>query len=136
MKISEVMQKEIVSATIEMSVGDVGRLFVSKQIGCAPVISSDGELMGIASKSDLIRALSERSDQGLLAFSDPTIKIWEIMSSKVLKVEAAEDVGSVARKMRDAHVHRVLVYDGGELVGLATAFDMLEALGESPDVHG
>jgi CBS domain-containing protein len=32
--------------------------------------------------------------------------------------------------MRDAHVHRVLVYDGGELVGLATAFDLLEAVAD------
>jgi predicted transcriptional regulator len=130
MKISEVMQKEIVSANIEMSVGKVGQLFVSKKIGCAPVLSADGELMGIVSKSDLIESLAERTDQGLMTFSDPTIKIWEIMSSKLLKVEADEDVESVARKMRDAHVHRVLVYDGGELVGLATAFDMLEALAD------
>ena len=128
MKISEVMQKEIVSANIEMSVGKVGQLFVSKKIGCAPVLSAEGELMGIVSKSDLIESMAERGDQGLMAFSDPTVKIWEIMSSNLLKVESDEEVESVARKMRDAHVHRVLVYEGGELVGLATAFDMLEAL--------
>jgi predicted transcriptional regulator len=134
MKISEVMQKDIVSANIEMSVGKLGKLFVDKQIGCAPVVSGEGEPMGIVSKTDLIRALSDRAEQGLMAFSDPTIKVWEIMSSKLLKVEKDEDVGSVARKMREEHVHRVLVYDGSELVGLATAFDMLEALVESPDI--
>jgi CBS domain-containing protein len=130
MKISEVMQREVISANIDMSVQEVGRLLASEGIGGAPILSSDGQVKGIISRSDLINALAERSDEGLMIFSDPTVKVWEIMTQKVLKVEADDDLQSVAQKMRDDHVHRVLVYDGGELVGIATSFDLVCAFAD------
>jgi CBS domain-containing protein len=131
MKISEVMQREVISANIDMSVQAVGRLLASHGISGTPVLSSEGEVKGIVTRSDLIRALAERSDEGLMIFSDPTVKVWEIMTQKVLKVDAEDDLHSVASKMRDEHVHRVLVYDGGELVGIATSFDLVCAFADS-----
>jgi len=37
-------------------------------------------------------------------------------------------IADVARKMLDQHIHRVLVIEGGMLLGVITTFDLLRVL--------
>lgn len=56
----------------------------------------------------------------------------EIMSRDVVTVLAGTLLPEVARRMLDHHVHRVLVVDGDDLVGVLSAFDFVRlAAGEA-----
>ena len=52
----------------------------------------------------------------------------DIMTTDVVTVGPKEPVQEVARRMIDGRIHRVLVMDRGELLGIVTSFDLLEAV--------
>ena len=55
-EVGEVMAKEVVSVTEDTEIGEVARIFVERKIGCVPVLDEDGELLGLVTETDLIRA--------------------------------------------------------------------------------
>ena len=61
-KVSSVMTKDAVTVTEEMPAREVAHLMYKKNIKRVPVVR-DGKLVGLVSRSDLIRALSQRLDE-------------------------------------------------------------------------
>jgi CBS domain-containing protein len=61
-KVSTVMSKDAITVTEEMPAREVAQLMYAKNIKRTPVVR-DGKLVGIVSRSDLIRALSQRLDE-------------------------------------------------------------------------
>ena len=47
------------------------------------------------------------------------------MTSNVISVQADASIQDVAQMMVEARIHRVLVYEGTEPVGIVTAFDFV-----------
>ena len=145
----DVMQGPVVSVSPETSLADVVRLFAEEQIHGAPVISDDGEVVGVISMSDLIGAAMNDAESGGLAsdylrelveFSAPD---WasgesadfqdrlrqttaaEVMTSGAATVPASAPVGEVAALMYQSRIHRVWVVERGGLVGVISTFDLL-----------
>lgn len=56
--IADVMTRDPFTATPEMTVEEAGRAMVEHAVGCLPVVD-DGELVGVVTKSDLLRAFVE-----------------------------------------------------------------------------
>jgi CBS domain-containing protein len=94
------------------------------------VLGSAGQVVGIVSKTDIVRALSDENGRNLSDFADAGLTVEDVMTHDVLTVKAEDDVREVARQMIDLHVHRLLVCDGEEVVGIITAFDLLRALAD------
>lgn len=109
----------------------------------APVISSDGAMVGVVSISDVLRAGAKagaeseaahlagyREDTGLgyevgkeqlarlLRSAGGSRPVSEIMTPAVIHVEAATPVLEALRLMHDRKIHRVFVMNGGRLVGM------------------
>jgi predicted transcriptional regulator len=125
MKVSELMQAPVHSIRFDATLQDFDQLLLEQNISGAPVLAADGELLGLVSKTDVVRSYNE----------DPLIfqrglKIWEIMTTEVLVVPSEQDVRETARKMREARLHRVLVCDGGELLGVVSSFDFLSVVAD------
>jgi CBS domain-containing protein len=55
--VEDVMTTELVTVTRETSVADVATLMVDKDVSCVPVLDGD-ELVGVVSKSDIVRHMS------------------------------------------------------------------------------
>ena len=56
--------------------------------------------------------------------------VGEAMSRKLFGVGPDDDVRVAARHMADADVHRVLVLEGGRMVGIVSASDIVRAVAE------
>ena len=54
--------------------------------------------------------------------------VAEAMSRKLLSVRPDDEVRVAARRMSEADVHRVLVLEGGRLVGILSASDIVRAV--------
>ena len=128
MRAGEVMQKGVISVSPELSLADLEEFLTTEDIGGAPVLGSAGQVVGIVSKTDIVRALSDENGRSLSDFADAGLTVEDVMTHDVLTVKAEDEVREVARQMIDLHVHRLLVCDGDEVVGIITTFDLLRAL--------
>jgi CBS domain-containing protein len=127
MLVQDVMQKGILSVSPELGLADFEQMLTSEDISGAPVMGSDDRLVGIASKTDIVRALSEQAGARADELA-PELTVEDIMTSDVVTAGPSEPVQDVARRMIDGRLHRVLVVEDGEVVGIVTTFDLLEAV--------
>jgi CBS domain-containing protein len=127
---------------------DVHRLFAEEEISGAPVLDEDGALVGVITSSDLVRSVEEERDtvavettyfRDLLPYSSPDWstesedlqdrlrerRAEDAMTTSVLTVAPDVPAPEIARRLREHRVHRVFVTDGGRLVGVISAFDLL-----------
>ena len=151
---ASVMTDSIVSVSPEASLRDVLRLFVEENIHGAPVIGDDGEIKGVISTSDLLRA--EENEQSTvvaetdylreyLDFSAPDWsgdlvdfqdrlaqrRVDDVMTKSFASVPPDASIPIVARCLRENAIHRVWVVDGQKLCGVISAIDLMPLLESS-----
>ncbi|MCI0888395.1 MAG: CBS domain-containing protein [Chloroflexi bacterium] len=98
-------------AGIRMTVGKISGL---------PVVDSEKSLIGIVTEFDLVRAL--RADTDLAATS-----VDELMTRDVITVEADTPVDEVMAILERERILRVPVVSDGNLIGVVSRSDILEA---------
>ncbi|MCA9284908.1 MAG: CBS domain-containing protein [Phycisphaerales bacterium] len=140
----DVMTSEPVCAEIGMSVRQVARLLEENEISGAPVIDGRGCVVGVVSKSDLVRrylgAESDYDPQFLVEFfrgdaesdgggAEPFLGVEEFMTSDPITAAPNTPLPQLAGRMAEARVHRVIVVDGeGFPVGIVTSLDLVKAI--------
>jgi CBS domain-containing protein len=128
MRAADIMQKNIMAVSPELPIASLEGFLSSEDISGAPVQDDRGTIVGIVSKTDLVRALSDREE------NDPDVTIGEdltvedIMTRDVVTVLPDADIKAVAQNMLDGRLHRVLVAKDGEVLGIITTFDLLALL--------
>lgn len=115
------MQTDVMVITTDTSLLDIHRMFVQEEIHGAPVVDDDGTVRGVITSLDLLKPGADDVDSERLTAAD-------VMTREVVSVPPNMPVEEVAATMRHQHVHRVLVIDDGELLGVLTTFDLLRAL--------
>ncbi len=145
LRVQEVMTREPVCAERSTTIRELARMFEEFEISGVPVIDQEGSVIGVVTKTDLIRRCSEGSPDAppgslfeLLSdeagedtelIPEPLIVVEDFMSSDPLTVGPEDSVQSVARAMADARVHRAIVVDAEKHpVGIVTSLDLLKVL--------
>ena len=128
MRAADVMQKGVISVSPELSVLEFEEFLTSEEISGVPVSGTRGEILGVASKTDIIRVLSEEMSDQMRELLQPDLTVGDIMTREIVTVRPDEDVREVARRMIDGHLHRVLVVSSEDVVGIITTFDLLKLL--------
>ena len=118
LKIDDIMAKNVVTAQPDHTVDHVRRLMKRNRILAVPVIGPDDEPVGIVTSSDLLQEL------------DGATPVSELMTERVYKVPAYNDVTIAARIMRRHRIHHVLVTHEKKLVGIVSSFDLLQLVEE------
>jgi CBS domain-containing protein len=115
-KAENVMNKNVIYATLPDTRENVLGLFKKYHISAVPVIKN-GSLAGIVTRKDLLRKIDE--DQlALLMTPNPTT------------VQASESIKKVAEIFAKTGFRRLPVLDGEELVGIITLRDMMKKISE------
>jgi CBS domain-containing membrane protein len=98
-----------------------------------PVVD-DGKVVGIVSQQDLFRSallitlgFGRKTTSTLIK----TIKIKEVMTSKVIAISPDASIKEAARQMIDKKIGCVPVVEGDRLVGIVTETDMLQHVVEN-----
>jgi len=68
-RMHQVMTREPVTADRDMSIEEAADMFVKNSISCLPVLSPDGDIIGIITWRDILRNIDYRSDAALGATS-------------------------------------------------------------------
>ena len=128
MRAIDVMQKGVATVSPELSVQDFEEFLTGEDISGAPVVTLNGELVGIASKTDIVRALSEVAYQAGEDLYQQRLTVEEIMSREVVTVSPQAPIKEVAAIMLEGRLHRVIVADDDHILGIITPFDLLALL--------
>ena len=129
MKVGEIMQKDVVSATPNMSLAQVQRLMHDKRIRHIPVVSGN-RLVGIVTDRDIREASPSPATtltRGEINYQMDTTSIEICMSRVVMTVHADDDLAQAARVLLEHKYGCVPVVAGTQLVGIITEIDCLQA---------
>ncbi len=120
----DIMEPEVVSVPPEMTLDQFEEFLTIQDIDAAPVQNAAGEIIGIASKTDVIWALRFR-ERDRLKLTGENISVGDIMTYDVVFVPPDLSPQEVAELMIEHRIHRVLVGDKHHVRGIITAFDLL-----------
>jgi len=113
------MSKRVITVDEETPVDSVAKIMGEKSIGSV-IISSHGEPIGIFTERDLLtKFLAE--DRSL------KIEVGKACSSPLITAPMGISVHDAALIMTSKHIRRLPITREGELVGILTARDLLEA---------
>jgi CBS domain-containing protein len=122
---SEVMTSPVVSVGPRVYLKNAASLMIKGGFSGLPVVDGDGNLVGIITKTDIVRAYAEHY-HGLC-------KVREVMSSPVVTVNPFHSIYRVGKLIEKHNIGRVVVLDGGRPVGIITKTDLTFRLaGYSP----
>ena len=95
--------------------------------GMVPITEGNGEqrVTGVATDRDIALALGERDEK------PSAVRVSEVMTTKIVWCEPDSDVHEVSRKMQEAQVRRILVVEGGRLLGVISTADLARASTQS-----
>lgn len=140
---SDIMQRRVVTIGDTATVGELADLLATKRILGVPVVDSTGELVGVASVTDLTGDKPDVTDIGSAYYQDyyPQIDVWDappaemrallvrdVMSSPAITARPEDSLGKLARRMRRQRIHRLIVAERGQILGVVTTMDILKAL--------
>jgi CBS domain-containing protein len=145
-RIRDIMQTTVVAVAPSDPLTAVMRLLADEGIHGAPVVDDQRRIVGVISASDLVREAADataaaRPVQGYFAegveefpeglgamIRDDDRRVEDVMTESVLRVSPDTPVAEAARLLREHRVHRALVTEGDELVGIVSSFDLIGLL--------
>lgn len=143
MKASDIMQRELITATVETAIDDAVRLMVRHRISGLPVVDGTGAVVGILSEGDLLRRTELGTEASVPAWigwlagqgraareyvRGHARKVGEVMTAPAITVARQTEVAEVVALMESRRIKRVAVVQGGRLVGILTRSDLMRAL--------
>jgi predicted transcriptional regulator len=147
--VQDVMNPDIMTVADDMTTDELARYLTEREISGAPVVNSQGYLVGVVSMTDIGRHLAEPSefassrrsefyrdtDDDLLVedfeprpLEEPAVAVRDVMTPVVHQVPANAPIAEAARIMVEQHIHRLVVTQAKEPVGIITSMDLLRAL--------
>lgn len=149
--VKELMSPDIMTVADDMTTDELARYLVEREISGAPVVDSQGHLVGVVSMTDIGRSMAEPSevessgssdfyrdiaadlsleDLGQRYVEQRAVTVRDVMTPVIHQVPATASVAEAARLMVDQHIHRLVVTQGKEPVGIITSLDLLKMLAE------
>lgn len=112
---------EVVSIQPDASVFEALKLMANQNTGALLVLTG-GKVEGILSERDCVRRVE------LHGRNVRETKVKDIMTSKVLYVQANQSLEECIAIMIDKSIRHLPVFDAGELIGLISARDALKEM--------
>ncbi|QDU65480.1 CBS domain-containing protein [Engelhardtia mirabilis] len=157
--VRDVMQSRVIKLDASASVTDAIESLRDAGVRGAPVVDAAGALVGVVSITDLLEAsasaasevggrrreyyladpLEENFDEDADDFGakgdfSPEVladgRVAEWMNPDVLSISPDATLREACRQMAEHRVHRLVVVDGGSLVGILSTFDVVRCVAE------
>ena len=125
------MTRSVVTLNPEMNLLDAVEVLLDRRISGAPVVDSTGNLVGILSEQDCLRAAL-----GATYYGDLGGLVSDHMQRVVATVGDETPIFDVARRFIEGHFRRYPVVHGHRLVGQISRRDVLRALHELSQSEG
>lgn len=142
MLVRDVMTAEVVQLSPDNSVRQAAKLMFDHKVSGLPVLDDVGKLLGIITEGDLIRRtelcneasvltaeVGSDAEQRATAFVRRcSWRVGDVMTPDPVTVGEDTSLSRVAAHMHDRGIKRIPVVRNGELVGIVSRADLLEAI--------
>jgi CBS domain-containing protein len=121
--ILKVKGRNVVTTTANRSLLDVAKMLEQHDIGCIVIEGDDGQVAGIVSERDLVRAIGQ---SGPNVLKEP-VSVY--MTKTVVTAREADPVDRLMSQMSQMTAHRfrhMPVVDRGRLIGLVSIGDLVK----------
>lgn len=150
----DIMQAEPRTVSPQTTLPELQRRLLSERVSGFPVVE-DARLVGVVSRSDVVRHLSVEQSVGELlsdyqraagaaegdqAYLDRVaehvgrrmekVRVADVMITAVISVAPDATLVEVARTLVEKRIHRLLVVEQGRLVGLVSSMDLVRLVAD------
>lgn len=127
-RVTELMQADVRTIAEDAPVSEAIVLLADGHISALPVVNDQHQLVGILSTTDVLTAEAESEGGKALNRVATHTRVGEIMSRNPKTIGPDADIKLAAQEMLYLDVHRLLVVDGGQLVGIVSQSDIVRAV--------
>ena len=146
LKASDIMKTNVVKVPYDMTVEELARVFIEKDVTGMPVFDPDGKLLGMVTENDLISRKKKLHIPTVIRLFDAFIPLEgsETMEKEIKKMTATQagdicthelvtigedaSLEEIATIMSEKGVHHLPVMRGEELVGVIDQHDVLKGI--------
>lgn len=143
MLVRDVMVAPVITVELSATVQQVASLFLEKRISGVPVLDDRGKLVGIVSEGDLLhrveagterqrswwlRVLTESDTLAAEYVRSHSRKVSDVMTRDVITTSPQAPLHQVASLMEKNAVKRLPVLENGQLVGIVSRANLLQAV--------
>jgi len=123
--ISDYMTRDLITLSPDDEINRAMHILLDRRISGAPVLDAGGNLIGVLSKKDCLKAALHAS-----YYRDWGGTVSDYMAKDVQTLDAGMDVVAAAEAFVESSFRRFPVLELGKLVGQVSRADILRALGE------
>lgn len=140
----DIMTRKVISVSEDTSIKDLCGLLFEARITGAPVVDSDGQLVGIVSKDDIVGAYFHDRGGEVASGLESLIEmgkdypgedlperrarvVADIMTKDVVTATEDTSVAEICDLMVTKGIHRVPVVREGVVLGIVSALNVIEA---------
>ena len=123
-RISEFMDQVVPALGPDMQIMKAVDFLLRHRVTGAPVVDSDGSLLGIITETDLLKLVTE----GIQGLPPTEATVEEYMTTNVVTVPPTMDIYYVAGIFLNNKFRRLPVVEDGKIVGAITRFDLLRVV--------
>ena len=123
MKINSIMTtktSDVISISPDQDLSAAITMLAEHNIGALIVIGSEGDLVGIISERDVVRAFARVEDALSLTVND-------VMTKEVITGVPEDDIMSVVHTMTERRFRHLPIVDADQLIGVISIGDILKA---------
>jgi len=128
-KAKDIMSKFAITASDDIALSEVAHLMMRFKISGVPVVSNEGEIIGIITATDLFRVMGEAVNNSSQAqgFSEVRVLIRDVMSRNVFTVTREMTLFEIIGIMNEKNIHTLPVVENKEIVGIIGRRDVINA---------
>lgn len=113
-------------------VEDVAAILGARRFSSLPVVDARGSIVGVISRTDLIRA-GVHPGAGRRPSAPSATRVGELMTEGPLVCEPSSTLAAAAAVCLERDVHRLFVVEHGRLVGVVSTVDFAAAVRDAGD---
>lgn len=122
-KIADYMAKDLIVLRPEMEINSAMVVLLDKRISGAPVVDTKGQLIGVLSKKDCLRAALNSN-----YYQEWGGSVADYMTTDVQTLDADMELVEAVERFLASHFRRFPVLDNGRLAGQISRADVLRGL--------
>jgi len=147
----DLMSEKVVCVHPDTPIHTLIKILIKNHINGAPVVNKDGKLVGVVSKTDIVEYDEKTSKKRVPSskksfYSDTNGKlkkalakiskaksfgnavVQDIMTSHVVTAQADDTIDRLAKIMYDKKIHRIIIQDKEQVIGVVSTLDILHAV--------